>query len=139
MILLDTNVLSEAMKPAPERSVMDWLRKQPLNELAVSSVTLAEIHYGLARIPEGKRKLDLENRFRTFIERGFGERVLAFDESAAAIYGKIVAAHEKSGQPIEAFDAMIAATPKSKQAQIATRDTAGFEGCGLKIINPWEV
>lgn len=138
MILLDTNVVSEVMRPAPEPSVMQWLREQPLRSLAISSVTLAEIHYSLARIPDSKRQLDLTNRFRLFVEAGFGERVFAFDEAAASEYGPIVAAREKAGRRIETFDAMIAATALTRKAKIATRDISGFQDCGVEIINPWE-
>ncbi len=131
MILLDTNIISEAMKAAPEPSVMEWLRARPLQTLAVSAVTLAEIRYGLARMPDGKRKRSLKDRFRVFVARGFGERVLAFDSAAADVYGDIVVAREKTGRPIEAFDAMIAATARSRGAQLATRDIGGFEDCGI--------
>ena len=138
MILLDTNVILEMMRPEPEPSVMLWLREQALDNLAVSSVTVAEISYGLARLPKGKRKRDLENRFRKFVEMGFGERVMAFDKKSAEIYGEIVFTREKAGKPIEAFDAMIVATAISCEAGIATRDTRGFEGCGIEIINTWK-
>ena len=138
MILLDTSIISEAMKAAPEPSVMEWLRARPLQTLAVSAVTLAEIRYGLARMPDGKRKRSLEDRFRVFVARGFGERVLAFDSAAADVYGDIVVAREKTGRPIEAFDAMIAATARSRGAQLATRDIGGFEDCGIELLNPWD-
>ena len=137
MILLDTNIISEAMKTDPAPSVMTWLRARPLETLAVSAVTLAEIRYGLGRISEGKRKRSLEERFRLFAARGFGERVLAFDGAAADAYGDIVVAREKAGRPIEAFDAMIAATARSRGFQVATRDISGFEDCGIELVNPW--
>ena len=127
MILLDTNVVSEAMKAAPATEVMAWLRARPLQDLAISAVTLAEIRYGLARLPEGRRRLALEQRFRLFVVRGFGERLLDFDRAAANLYGDIVVAREKAGRPIEAFDAMIAATARSRGASIATRDVGGFD------------
>lgn len=137
MIILDTNMISEVMRPTPEPRVMAWLRKPPLRTLAVSAVTLAEIRYGLGRLPEGKRRFDLEERFRAFIARGFQDRILAFDAAAAEAYSAIVINREKAGRPIEAFDAMIAAIARVNSASIATRDVGGFEGCGVEIINPW--
>ncbi len=138
MILLDTNIVSEIMRPKPNGDVVNWLKAQSLDQLALTSVTLAEIRYGLARISEGKRKLELENRFEFFIERGFGDRIVDFDKVSAEIYGKVVVDREKIGKPIESFDAMIAAIAISRQAKLATRDISGFEECGIEIINPWE-
>ena len=138
MILLDTNVVSEAMKPSPARAVMDWLREQAMQQLAISAVTVAEIRYGLARLPQGSRRLDLEERFRVFVMRGFSNRVLPFDGATAEVYGDLVARRESLGKPIGAFDAMIAATARVAQARLATRDVGGFEDCGLDLINPWE-
>ena len=139
MIVLDTNIISEVMRPAPELKVMAWLRQQPLTTLAVTTVTMAEIHYGLERLPAGRRRQTLEARFQMFIERGFDQRLLFFDDLAAVAYGKIVANRVRQGRLIEAFDAMIAAIAQVNHATVATRDVSGFEHCGVDIINPWEI
>jgi predicted nucleic acid-binding protein len=137
VIVLDTNVVSEAMRPAPDAAVMAWLRAQPLSEIATTTVTLAEIDYGLCRIPTGRRREDLEARLRTFLARGFGDRILPFDAAAAGLYGGIVTTRQATGRPIDAFDAMIAAIARSRLAAIATRNVADFEGCGVTVLDPW--
>ena len=138
MILLDTNVISETMRPTPSPAVMHWLRQQPVVDLAISSVTVAEIRYGLARLPAGARKLAFEDKFRVFLAQGFADRILPFTHGAGDVYGELVASRERSGMPIDALDAMIAATATISAAQIATRDIGGFTDCGLELINPWE-
>jgi toxin FitB len=125
------------MRPAPNARVMAWLRTQPLAELATTAVTLAEINYGLCRRPRGRRRDDLEGRLRTFLARGFGDRILAFDAVAADLYGEIVTTREEAGRPIDAFDAMIAAIARSRAAAVATRNRADFEGCGVPLLDPW--
>jgi predicted nucleic acid-binding protein len=137
VILLDTNVVSEAMRRTPSLAVMAWLRSHPINELTISAVTVAEIRYGLARLPGGARKAHLVERFRIFVTRGFAERVIAFDQTAADLYGELVATRERDGKPIDAFDAMIAATARVSGSRVATRDIGGFEDCGIELINPW--
>jgi len=138
MILLDTNVVSESMKPVPAPTVMGWLRGRPMHQLKISAVTVAEIRYGLARLPQGRRRLEIEERFRVFVMRGFSNRVLPFDQAIADVYGELVAYRESLGKPIGAFDAIIAATARVAKAYLATRDVGGFEDCGLELINPWE-
>lgn len=137
MIVVDTNVISEIMRPAPASAVMQWLSQQAVANLAISSVSVAEIRYGLARLPEGARRTELEQNFRVFLARGFRDRVLSFTQATADVYGELVALRERAGKPIDALDAMIAATAKLFDAQVATRDIAGFSECGLVIINPW--
>ena len=138
MIILDTNIISEAMRPAPEARVMAWLRKQPLNTLATTAVNIAEIRYGLGRLSEGQRRRNLDERFRLFLARGFDDRVMVFDAAAAEAYSAIVVERERAGRPIDAFDAMIAAIARINRAAVATRDVSGFEGCGVNLINPWD-
>lgn len=137
MIILDTNVISEIMRPQPELKVMEWLRKQPLDSLATTAITLAEIRYGLGRLPQGQRRRSLQERFQAFLVRGFGDRIMAFDAAAAEAYSSIAIERERTGRPIDAFDAMIAAIARVNSASVATRDVAGFEGCGVVVINPW--
>ena len=116
---------------------MAWLRAQPLAELTTTAVTLAEINYGLCRLPRGRRRDDLTSRVRTFFAQAFGERILAFDARAADLYGEIVALRRAAGRPIEALDAMIAASARVHAASLATRDIADFDRCGVPLINPW--
>ena len=104
MIVLDTNVVSEGDKPSPDAHVMAWLRGQSLANLATTAVSLAEINYGLCRLRRGRRRDDLEARLRTFLARGFDERILAFDAAAAGVYGEIVTARQSVGRPIDAQD-----------------------------------
>jgi hypothetical protein len=137
VIVLDTNVISEAMRPAPDAAVMAWLRAQPLSEIATTAVSLAEIDYGLCRMPPGRRRKDLEARLRTFLARGFDDRILPFDAAAAGLYGSIVTSRQAMGRPIDAFDAMIAAIARSRMAAIVTRNVADFEGCGVTVLDPW--
>jgi predicted nucleic acid-binding protein len=116
---------------------MAWLRGQSLANLATTAVSLAEINYGLCRLPRGRRRDDLEARLRTFLARGFDERILAFDAAAAGVYGEIVTARQSVGRPIDAFDAMIAAIARSRAASVATRNIADFDGCGVSVLDPW--
>jgi predicted nucleic acid-binding protein len=138
MIILDTNVISEIMRPKPEPRVMTWLRKQPLSVLGTTAVTVAEIRYGLGRMPKGQRQRQLQERFQSFLSRAFQDRIYAFDFAAAEAYSIIVVEREKAGQPVEAFDAMIAAIAQANELRVATRDVSGFEGCGVPVINPWK-
>lgn len=137
MIVLDTNVISEAIKPSPDPRVMAWLRGQSLADVATTAVSLAEINYGLCRLPRGRRRDDLEARIRTFLARGFGDRILVFDAPAAGVYGEVVTARQSAGRPIDAFDAMIAAIARSRAATVATRNVADFDGCGVPVLDPW--
>src|SRR4051795_13201400 len=97
MIVLDTNVVSELMRPQPEPRVMAWLQAHPLQDLATTTITLAEIGVGLARMPESRRRFNLETKFQTFVVRGLGPRVFGFDVTAAAFYGEMVATREREG------------------------------------------
>jgi toxin FitB len=137
VIILDTNVVSELMRPAPSTSVAGWIGAQAVSSLAITTVALAEVCYGLERLPSGKRRAELEHKFELFLVRGFAARVLPFDEASARAYGRIVSTRERSGRPVDAFDAMIAAIAQTHKATVATRDTAGFWGCGVKLVNPF--
>jgi len=138
MTLLDTNVISESIKITPDTGVLLWLKSQPKSSLFTTSITQAEILYGIALLPKGKRK----NRLITFSQKlfndGFGGRILSFDTDTAQICADIVSGRRKSGKPISHSDAQIAAIARSKGAAIATRNIKDFEGCGIGLINPWE-
>lgn len=137
MILLDTNIISEVMRPSPEPAVMDWLAMQPTSELATTTISIAEIGFGLARLSFGRRRTERERLFRNILERSFGARVFGFDRLAADVYGELVAARERIGRRLEGPDAFIAAIAASRGLGIATRDARGFADCGIELVNPW--
>ncbi len=138
MIVLDTNVLSELMLPKPEPRVLDWLGKQPLKNLATTTINIAELKHGMARLPAGRRRGELERKFAGLAARGLASRVFDFDLPAADVFGDILAARERAGRRLEGFDGMIAAIALSRGLAIATRNIADFDGCGVEVINPWE-
>jgi toxin FitB len=138
MIVLDTNVISELMRPQTNESVLGWVDAQELEELFVTALTVGEIHYGISRLPDGKRKSDLRIAADETIDVDFGTRVLAFDKTAGEHYGHVVAQRERSGRPISMADALIASICLSYNASLATRNIADFEGVGLVLINPWD-
>jgi predicted nucleic acid-binding protein len=137
MIILDTNVISEIMRANPALVVLDWFRTYAFAELATTTINLAEIRYGLARLPFGRRRHDLEARLDSFMSRGFSERLFDFDAAAADAYGDIVVAREHAGRPLEGFDGLVAAIAKSRGLPIATRNTDDFEHCGVAVVSPW--
>ncbi|HMK88218.1 MAG TPA: type II toxin-antitoxin system VapC family toxin [Methylocystis sp.] len=138
MIALDTNVISELMRSEPNPAVRDWIAAQPRASLYTTSINCAEIFFGVRALPEGKRRAALEDAARLMFEEDFGGRILAFDSAAADRYSAIVINRRQAGAPIEAFDALIASTAFVAGAAVATQDLRGFEGCGLRLINPWE-
>ncbi|KAI9130530.1 type II toxin-antitoxin system VapC family toxin [Acaryochloris sp. CCMEE 5410] len=137
MIILDINVVSELMKPAPSPQVLNWMRDQDQKDLAITVITLAEIYYGLGRLPEGKRREELHRRFEIFIDKGFRDRLLNFGPKAALAYGELCNARLQQGLHVDAFDMMIAAMVYDQSAAIATRNTSDFEGCQITLINPF--
>jgi predicted nucleic acid-binding protein len=137
MIVLDTSVLSETLKPAPSEVVLRWLASQEALAVFTTAVTQAEFLRGVEGMPAGKRRTLLSVAVDRIFDEEFHSRVLPFDENAARDFGKIVAAREAAGRPISQFDAMIAAIAKSCGAAIATRDTEDFAQCGVRVINPW--
>jgi len=137
MIVLDTNAISEFLKPAPSEIVVGWLAAQEPREVFVTAITQAEVLYGIESLPAGKRKFSLSAAVeRVFVER-FSGRILPFDEEGARVYPKIVRQRDAAGRPISQLDAMIAAIARSRSAALATRNTKDFEGCGVRVINPW--
>ena len=138
MIVLDTNVLSELMRSQPAAPVFAWVSAQPRATLYTTSVSKAEVLFGIAVLPEGRRRLALAAAAEAMFADDFEGRVLPFDEAAAVHYAEIVAARRREGRPIEAFDAQIAATARVAGAGIATRHTGDFAGCGLTLVNPWQ-
>lgn len=137
MIVLDTNVISELMRSAPDPAVLAWVAAQPRESLCTTGINQAEILFGIAALPKGRRRDGLAAAAEAMFAEDFAGRVLPFTGAAAAHYARIVTTRRQAGQPIEAFDALIAATASAAEASVATRDTGGFQGCGLILINPW--
>lgn len=138
MIVLDTNVLSELLAPNPSPAVVSWLAAQPAAAVFTTAVTEAEILYGLALLPDGRRRQALEAAVRPVFSEDLAGRVLAFDREAAASYAAIAARRRAIGRPISQFDAQIAAIAVSRGASIATRNVADFAETGAPVINPWD-
>jgi len=138
MIVLDTNVVSELMKAAPEPAVLAWINALPMPSVFVSAVSQAEILYGVALVPAGKRQEGLLRAAHTAFETYFRGRVLPFDSEAAEAYADIAAGRRQTGRPITQADAQIAAIARSRGAELATRNVPDFDGCGVEIVNPWE-
>lgn len=138
MILIDTNVISEMMKPYPDKVVLQWIDQQDATELYISAITLAEISYGLNVLPDGKRRENLEAAFTKAIVEAFTGRILVFDELAAYQYGKIMGHRRKLGKALGVPDGQIAAIASAQNAKVATRNVRDFIHCGLQLINPFE-
>lgn len=137
MIVLDTNVISELMRAVPHAGVVAWVAAQPRATLYTTSITRAEILYGIAAMPDGRRRDSLAALVEAMFSEDFSGRILPFTAEAAPHYARIVATRRQAGTPIEGFDALIAATTLSNGGSIATRDVTGFVGCGLTVIDPW--
>lgn len=115
-----------------------WIDRQPRSLLYTTSISKAEILYGIATMPDGRRRTTLAEAADAMFSDDFAGRVLAFDVAAAVYYAEIVAARRRAGRPIGMPDAQIAAIASTAGAAVATRDVAGFEGCGVTVANPWE-
>lgn len=137
MILLDTNVLSELMRPEPSGSVTNWLAAQPSSSVFISAVTEAELRYGLALLPEGQRQKRIMAQVEAMLAEDFAGRILPFDSPAAAAYAQLAASRRLTGRPISMADAQIAAIARSRGARVATRNVGDFEECGVDLVDPW--
>jgi toxin FitB len=137
MIVLDSNVVSELMKPFPAPAVRDWIRVRRGNELYMTSITLAEIRYGIERLPPGRRR-DLMMATAEDVFAAFEEQILPFDAAAAAHYPIIVTHRDRAGLPIDGFDAQIASICRTHEAALATRNLKDFDDTGIDVIDPWQ-
>ncbi len=138
MIVLDTNVVSEAMKPEPHPAVMAWLNAQAAPTLYLSSVTLAELLFGIATLPEGRRK-DMLSKALDGLLSLFRDRVLPFDTDAARCYAELAVTARASGRGFPTPDGYIAAVAASRGFLVASRDTSPYEAARVPVINPWAV
>ena len=140
MTLLDTNVLSELMRPAPDPRVLAWMDAQRADELWISAITVGEIRLGLALLAAGRRKTLLTGIADTMFREDFDDSCLPYDAAAAEEYAAIVSNRTRAGRPISVEDAQVAAIARSAGLALATRNTKDFSGIdGLELVNPWDV
>jgi predicted nucleic acid-binding protein len=137
MILLDTNVVSEIIRPTPEPAVEAWLATQPEASVFICATTEAELRYGVALLPAGRRRSILAADVERMLTVVFSGRILVFDSAAAIEYAVVAADRRASGRPISFADAQIAAIARSRGAGLATRNVSDFEGCGIDLVDPW--
>ena len=138
MILLDTNVISEPLRHAPDATVVAWLDNQPMETLCLAAITVAELRFGVASMPAGKRRHTLHQRLEKEVLPLFMGRILPFDIAAAQAYAERMTTARASGRAIGTADGYIAATAAANGLIVATRDVAPFRAAGLEVINPWD-
>jgi predicted nucleic acid-binding protein len=139
MIVLDTNVLSELLRTAADPAVLRWMAAQAPGRMYTTAVTRAEMLYGARLLPPGKRQQRLEAGLAAMFDEDFASRVLPFDAAAADAYARIAADRKQAGRPISQFDAQIAAIALANGGDLATRNGDDFKGCGVSVVNPWQV
>jgi predicted nucleic acid-binding protein len=139
LIVLDTNIISEIMRAKPEARVIKWLNSQQASKLFLSSITLAEIGYGLYILPDGKRKWNLQQRFDQFIKNAFETQIVDFTQDSAQVYARLMGERKQAGNPMSIPDGQIAAIALANGYTIATRNIKDFNNCGLVLINPFTV
>jgi predicted nucleic acid-binding protein len=137
MIILDTNVVSELMRPSPAPTVEKWLAMQAAADVYLTTVSEAELRHGAALLPAGRRRDRLIRAINEMLDRDFRGRILPFDRESAAAYAVIAAARRSAGRPISQFDCQIAAIARSRGFAVATHNTADYTGCGVDLIDPW--
>lgn len=137
MIILDTNVVSEPMRPTGDPRVVQWLNRQSPDTLFLTATSLAELLVGIARLPSGKRRAGLDIALGDLIDSLFGERILSFDRTAATAYAHLIERARGSGRAISVADGQIAAIATVHGFTVATRDTSPFVAAGVPVIDPW--
>jgi predicted nucleic acid-binding protein len=137
MIVLDTNVVSETMRPTPSPAVISWLNGQDIQTLYLTAVSLAELRFGIARLDEGRSKGDLSERLDRMLDQVFQGRILPFTVATAQAFADRMAVARRNGRAVGFQDGMIAASVAASGFSIATRDTSPFEAMGLQVFNPW--
>jgi predicted nucleic acid-binding protein len=139
MIVLDTNVISEVWKIEPNPGVLSWLDNQNIETLFLTAITVAELRFGIAAMPKGKKRSNYNIRLEQDVLAAFDGRVLSFDLASSNAYGELIARARTRGKAISKADGYIAAIAAAKNLIVATRDTSPFKAAGLKVINPWEI
>ncbi len=137
MILLDTNVISEPWKPVPNEAVIAWLDAEAVETLFISATTIADLRFGIAAMPSGRRQTILRDRLEGEVLPHFSGRILSFDLTTSQFYSELMARARASGKAIGTADGYIAATAAANGLTISTRDTSPFQAAGVKVINPW--
>ena len=137
MIVLDTNVLSELMRPTPTPRVAGWLAKQVAGEIFTTTITEAEIFFGIELLSKGKRREQLRAAAEAMFSEDLADRVLTFDSAAARAFSNIAARRRSGGKPISHADAQIAAIAQVRGARLATRNIVDFADCGIEVTDPW--
>jgi len=138
MIILDSNVVSEIMRPRPDERILRWLDRQPRSSLWISSVTVFEIRFGLDAMPAGKRRTALMDSFERWLVEVVQQRIANFDEAAARRGAELAAERQRAGRPGELRDTMIAGIVLASHATLATRNVKHFEDIAASVVNPWE-
>ena len=138
MIVLDTSVVSELVRPSPNRSVVEWVDDHDSSELVITALTAAELRAGVALLPGGRRRDKLGIRIESLLVETFAGYVLAFDVGSSAYYANVLAVRTRNGLPISTFDAHIAAVCRQYDAVLATRNTTDFSGTEVALVNPWD-
>jgi predicted nucleic acid-binding protein len=138
MIILDTNVLSELLRQKPAPGLEGWVAAQPVASLFTTTITQAEMLFGVALLPRGRRRTGLAEAVAALFDVEFAGRLLFFDSSAARAFALVAAERRLAGRPIAQLDAQIAAIARSRGATLATRNTPDFQDCGISLVNPWQ-
>lgn len=137
MFVLDTNLISELMRPTPDPVIASWIAERATSSLFLTAVTEAELRFGLAIMPVGKRREGLASALERMLKSGFASRVLPFDSCAACAYAEIAAVRRQLGRPIPVADCQIAAIARSRGMAVATRNVGDFEDAGIEVTDPW--
>jgi toxin FitB len=138
MTILDTNVISELMKAVPSPAVLAWTGTCAPEDLFISTISMAEILFGIELLPKSKRRDSLLQEAEATFTKDFADRILSFDEKAARAFGPLFAARRRQGRSMGLADAQIASIAMARGAVLATRNTGDFEDCGLNLVNPWQ-
>ena len=137
MLVIDTNVASELMRPEPTPAVAAWIAERDAQDMYLTAVSEAELRYGVAIMPAGKRRNALEAAMTRWLDQGFRERILPFDSNAARAYAEIAAERRQAGRPIGEADCQIAAICRSRGAVLVTRNVRHFSRTGVDVVDPW--
>ncbi|MGH7136567.1 MAG: type II toxin-antitoxin system VapC family toxin [Pirellulales bacterium] len=138
MIVLDTNVVSELMRPSPDASVLQWLDRQARTSIWITSVNVFELRFGLETMPAGKRQAAMNSWFEQWLGDIVQQRILVYDEAAARMASDLAAARARKGRPGELRDTMIAGIVLASHATLATRNVRHFEDIAKYVVNPWD-